>query len=135
MYAVPTCPTCGAVLAMYAPNHACQALSAHIGSGPGVFGLSGIHSQPFVPARSSVIEPSAPISMIVALEATASGAALMAFAIFPSGVLTLGAASWGMSAVRAVAAGSASEPASGSAHAAVASNSVKTGYACLLYTS
>src|SRR2546421_11327337 len=66
MYMKPTFPAGGALWPIQAPAHSIAFLSMHIGSGPGVVGLSGMHVQPFVPARIVRILPSAPISMIVA---------------------------------------------------------------------
>src|SRR6202035_838802 len=53
----------------------------HIGSGPGVAGLSGMQVKPFVPLRSVRIFPSASIATIVAFLPTAAGAALIALLI------------------------------------------------------
>src|SRR5216684_5236982 len=53
-------------------------LSIHMGSGPGVAGLSGIQVNPLVPLRSVRILPSASIATMVAFLATLAGAALMA---------------------------------------------------------
>ena len=55
--------------------------SMHIGSGPGVFGLSGMQVNPFVPLCSVRIFPSASIATTVAPFATLGGAALLALAI------------------------------------------------------
>ena len=61
------------------PIHACAHLAAlasmHIGSGPGVAGLSGMQVQPLLPLRSSVILPSAPTVITDALCAIDAGAA------------------------------------------------------------
>src|SRR2546428_482417 len=53
----------------------------HIGSGPGVVGLSGIHVNPFVPLRRVRMLPSDSIATTVAPFATLAGAAFMALAI------------------------------------------------------
>jgi 1-acyl-sn-glycerol-3-phosphate acyltransferase len=55
-------------------------LSAHIGSGPGVAGLSGMQVKPFVPWRKVRIVPSAPGTTIVACFAMSAGAARIALA-------------------------------------------------------
>src|ERR1700692_1345856 len=56
-------------------------LSMHMGSGPGVAGLSGIHVNSLVPLRSVRILPWASIVTMVAFLATPAGAALMALFI------------------------------------------------------
>src|SRR2546423_3982451 len=56
-------------------------VSRHIGSGPGVVGLSGMHVTAFVPLRRVRIEPSAPMATIVAPFETLAGAAFIALAM------------------------------------------------------
>src|SRR5271169_3481415 len=53
----------------------------HMGSGPGVAGLSGMQVNPFVPSRNVRIWPSAPIATIVAFALTFLGAARIALLI------------------------------------------------------
>src|SRR3990172_3921987 len=53
----------------------------HMGSGPGVAGLSGMQLKPFVPWRSVRILPSASMATMVAPFATLLGAADIALAI------------------------------------------------------
>jgi len=78
----------GAALARMASMARMASSSAHMGSFAGVAGPSGKHVQPFDPARSSTSCPVsvAGQSMIRAAAATYSGAALIAFSIFHSGV-------------------------------------------------
>src|ERR1043165_9886467 len=81
MYMKPTLPASGALCDIQAPAHSIAFLSMHIGSGPGVVGLSGMHVQPFVPSRSVRILPSALMSITVAFFAIDIGAADIALAI------------------------------------------------------
>src|SRR5437867_3272905 len=53
----------------------------HIGSGPGVAGLSGMQVKAFVPLRSVRIVPFASMATMVAPPATLAGAAVIALAI------------------------------------------------------
>src|SRR5687768_14771873 len=53
----------------------------HIGSGPGVAGLSGMQVKPLLPLRRVFIVPSGLAATIVAFLATASGAADIALVI------------------------------------------------------
>src|SRR5690349_9763699 len=62
----------------------------HIGSGPGVAGLSAMQVKPLSPRRIVRIDPSRPTATIVAPRATAAGAADMALRI--SAALGLAAA-------------------------------------------
>src|SRR5205085_2737838 len=55
--------------------------SMHMGSGPGVAGLSGMQVNPFFPSRSVRIFPPASIATTVAPLATLAGAAFMALAM------------------------------------------------------
>src|SRR3984893_11722714 len=81
MYMNPTLPTVGAVWPAQAWTQSMAFLSIHMGSGPGVAGLSGIQVNPFVPLRSVRILPSASMVPTVAFLATLAGAALMALLI------------------------------------------------------
>src|ERR1700688_3337272 len=56
-------------------------LSMHMGSGPGVAGLSGMQVNPLLPLRSVRILPSASIVTMVAFLPTPAGAAFMALLI------------------------------------------------------
>src|SRR5690242_20415903 len=80
MYIRPTLPDGGALWPTHASIHSIAFLSAHIGSGPGVAGLSGMQVKPLVPLRS-VCMPLSSMVTIVAPLATAAGAACMALAI------------------------------------------------------
>src|SRR6476659_2675514 len=81
MYMKPTLPCGGSLCPIQAPAQANAFLSMHIGSGPGVAGLSAIQVKPFVPWRSVRILPSASIAMMVASFETFAGAARCALAI------------------------------------------------------
>src|SRR5260370_2360821 len=81
MYIRPTLPAAGVLWPTQALIHSIALASAHIGSGPGVAGLSGMHVKPLVPLRRTRILPSASIATIVAFFPTAAGAALMALLI------------------------------------------------------
>src|SRR5215469_17801186 len=72
--------------------------SIHIGSGPGVAGLSGMHVKLFVPFRSVRIFPSASIATIVACLPTFGGAADSALAISSASVGAAFGAAAGVSA-------------------------------------
>ncbi len=61
----------------------------HIGSGPGVVGLSGMQVQPLLPLRNSVTLPSAPTVMTDALCAIDAGAADSALLIGSEEVASL----------------------------------------------
>src|SRR5690242_5400100 len=117
MYISAALPAGGGCFFSMASIHAMPLASVHIGSGPGVAGLSGRQVKPLVPARSSFIEPSAPMSMIIAPLPTASGAALIALAILP-------ASSVGAAAIAIVSAGFVSAALASAAGAAVFSPSV-----------
>src|SRR5260370_320263 len=54
MYMRPTLPASGLACVTIACNQLIDVLSRHIGSGPGVAGLSGMHVKPLVPARMSL---------------------------------------------------------------------------------
>src|SRR4051812_3033221 len=81
MYMTPGTPSVGGFLPIQAVAQAAAFLSMHIGSGPGVVGLSGMQVQPFLPWRRVLIEPSACASMIVASFETEAGAAAIALSI------------------------------------------------------
>src|SRR6266403_1184327 len=59
----------------------------HIGSGPGVSGLSAMHVKPLLPLRKVRILPSAPMATMVACCATLRGAADIALAIIRSSLM------------------------------------------------
>jgi len=59
----------------YACIHPSEFLSQHIGSGPGVSGLSGMQVKGLVPSRSVRIPPSAVMATMVAALPMAGGAA------------------------------------------------------------
>src|SRR5438309_12113074 len=77
----PTLPAGGVLCPIHACAHAIAFVSRHIGSGPGVVGLSGMHVNAFVPLRRVRIEPSAPMATIVAPFETLAGAAFIALAM------------------------------------------------------
>src|SRR5690242_3924852 len=81
MYIRPTLPTGGVAWDSQACTQPMAALSAHIGSGPGVAGASGMQVNPLVPWRSVRMLPSGCIAMMVAWRATPAGAARMALAM------------------------------------------------------
>src|SRR5436853_6611029 len=81
MYMKPTLPAGGAFFSTHAMTQSTEFLSMHIGSGPGVAGLSGMQVNPLVPLRSVRILPSASIAMMVASFATLAGAAFIALAM------------------------------------------------------
>src|ERR1700730_10578224 len=93
MYMKPTLLLGGSFLFSQASIHSIAFRSAHIGSGPGVLGLSAMHVNWLLPFRPIRIFPSDPTSMIVAPFPIASGAADMALlmssssVIFPEGIL------------------------------------------------
>src|SRR5215469_943545 len=78
MYMNPTLPGVGGLWPIQAPAHSIAFLSRHIGSGPGVVGLSGMQVQPLVPCRIVRILPSASIATMVAFLLIDCGAALIA---------------------------------------------------------
>src|SRR6187455_2437583 len=59
----------------------------HIGSGPGVSGLSAMHVNPFVPLRTVRIFPSASIATMVASFATPAGAAVIALLMISASLI------------------------------------------------
>src|SRR4051794_38629852 len=72
-------PADGGVLPMHALAHCMPPSSRHIGSLPGVFGLSGMQVKLFLPLRKVCICILSSMAMMVASLATAFGAADMAF--------------------------------------------------------
>src|SRR3954453_8227947 len=80
MYISPTEASGGGLCATQAATHLPALPSKHIGSGPGVSGASGMHVQPFLPARTWFILPSAPAVTTAASWASAAGAADSALA-------------------------------------------------------
>ena len=85
-------------MVIHACAHSMPALSRHIGSLPGVVGLSGMHVKVPLPSRSTFMPPFSSMSMIVASCATALGAADIALAIFSLSVL--GGVCFGCAAAR-----------------------------------
>src|SRR6202035_5984618 len=81
MYMNPTLPTVGEMWLAHACTQSMAFLSIHMGSGPGVAGLSGMQVNPLVPLRSVRILPSASIVTMVAFLPTLAGAAFMALLI------------------------------------------------------
>src|SRR5450631_573979 len=88
MYINPTFPAGGVLWFRYASIQSPAFLSQHIGSGPGVSGLSGIQVKPLVPLRSVRIPPLGSGATMVAFSATFLGAAFMALAVSSSSVRT-----------------------------------------------
>src|SRR5690242_16872051 len=84
MYIRPTLPTGGVAWDSQACTQASAALSAHIGSGPGVAGASGMQVNPLVPWRNVRMLPSDCMAMMVAWRPTPGGAARMALAMSPA---------------------------------------------------
>src|SRR3989344_5949707 len=81
MYMKPTFPGVGFLCPTHAWTQSMAFLSMHMGSGPGVAGLSGMQVKPFFPSRSVRILPSASMATMVAPFETFAGAADMALAI------------------------------------------------------
>src|ERR1700676_3072976 len=81
MYMKPTLPAGGVLCEDHALAHSIALASMHIGSGPGVAGLSGMQVKPLVPLRSVRILPPGSITTIVAFLPTLAGAALIALVI------------------------------------------------------
>src|SRR3989344_4004179 len=81
MYMKPTFPGVGFLCPTHAWTQSMAFLSMHMGSGPGVAGLSGMQVKPFFPSRSVRILPSASMATMVAPFETLAGAADMALAI------------------------------------------------------
>src|SRR5262249_54201389 len=104
MYMNPTFPVGGVLWFIQASAHAPALASMHIGSGPGVPGLSGMHVQPLVPLRRVTILPSAVMLTMVAFFATLIGAAFIALEMRSA---SLGAAALGLSAAIAAKASAA----------------------------
>src|SRR5712671_2061867 len=105
MYMNPTFPAGGVLWFRYASIQSPAFLSQHIGSGPGVAGLSGIHVKPLLPLRSVRIPPFGSGVTMVAFSATFFGAAFMALAISSSSVAAdlapLALAAWCIAGVSA----------------------------------
>src|SRR5262245_60982786 len=80
-------PGGGGLLLIHAFAHSMPGLSRHIGSLPGLMGLSGIQVNGPLPSRSTRILPCSSMAMMVASLATAFGAADMALAIISASVL------------------------------------------------
>src|SRR6185369_6736167 len=80
MYITPTVPVGGVFLPIHAAAHLAALVSMHIGSGPGVTGLSPMQVQPFLPSRMTFIAPLASMVAIAASWAIAAGAADSALA-------------------------------------------------------
>src|SRR5688572_32807284 len=101
MYITPTVLAGGAFLPIQAIAHSPALASMHIGSGPGVTGLSGMQVQPLEPSRRVFIAPSAPAWTMAALPEMDSGAAAMAlwigslWSMAPSALASLWPASLG----------------------------------------
>src|SRR3990167_2075622 len=81
MYMNPIFPASGFLWPIQAPAHSSAVLSMHMGSGPGVAGLSGIQVKPLLPSRRVRIWPSASIATTLAAALTFGGAAFMALRI------------------------------------------------------
>src|SRR3546814_221331 len=80
MYISPTLLAGGVLCAIHASAHLSALASMHIGSLPGVLGLSGMQVQPFLPSRSTLIVPSGLAATMTAPSAIVAGAAAMALA-------------------------------------------------------
>src|SRR6266478_3078822 len=87
MYMSPILPAGGVAWETKACTHSMAFRSIHIGSGPGVSGLSGMHVKPSLPLRKVRILPSAPMATMVACCATLRGAAAIALAIICSSLM------------------------------------------------
>src|SRR5690349_1346494 len=83
----PTLLVGGDLWSTYAWIHSIALASPHIGSGPGVSGLSAMHVKPLVPLRTTRTLPSLPIAMTVEFFATASGAADIALLMISSSLI------------------------------------------------
>src|SRR4051812_45063783 len=75
MYMNPTLSFGGSLWFIHAVAHSMAFWSPHIGSGPGVAGLSGMQVKLLLPCRTVLIWPPASMLMIVASLAMAGGAA------------------------------------------------------------
>src|SRR3954467_7554890 len=89
----PGTPSVGGFLPIQAPAQAPAFLSMHIGSGPGVVGLSGMQVQPLWPSRRVFIEPSACAWTMAASLEREAGAAAIALSIGSKGWAALAFAS------------------------------------------
>src|SRR5690348_4210510 len=81
MYMNPTLPAGGFLCSIQAFTHSMAFASMHIGSGPGVCGLSGMQVNPLLPLRNVRIWWLASMATMVASLATFAGAACMALAM------------------------------------------------------
>src|SRR4249919_4083273 len=81
MYIRPILPLAGGLCPTQAPAQSIAAASMHIGSGPGVAGLSAMQVKPLLPARTVRMLPSGCIATMVAPPATFPGAACIALSI------------------------------------------------------
>src|SRR6185312_12795454 len=81
MYIRPSLPVGGGLCAIQAFAHSIAFASMHIGSGPGVVGLSGMQVNALLPLRRVRMVPSAFATTTVAILATCVGAARIALAI------------------------------------------------------
>src|SRR3954447_24980186 len=88
----PTFPAGGSFWPIHAVAHSSAFSSMHIGSGPGVVGLSGMHVKLLVPFRSVLTLPWAVAAMMLAALATLGGAAVSALSISLSSLIA--AAVW-----------------------------------------
>src|SRR4029077_8885358 len=80
MYMKPTLFDGGGLCPTQASIHSIAFLSAHIGSGPGVAGLSGMQVNPLLPLRSVCMPLSSMVTTVAPL-ATLAGAAPVALAM------------------------------------------------------
>src|SRR4051812_21734159 len=78
MYMKPILPAGGVLCPAMACMNSMELESMHMGSGPGVVGLSGMQVKPFVPLRTVRMLPSGFITTMVACELTFEGAAAAA---------------------------------------------------------
>src|SRR4051812_16793340 len=81
MYMRPTVLAGGVPWLIKAPTQVIPFASMHIGSGPGVTGLSAMQVKPLLPRRTVRIWPLAPMATMVAPRDTDGGAAAMALRI------------------------------------------------------
>src|SRR6478672_7100107 len=81
MYIRPTLPVGGGLWPIHAPAHCIADWSMHIGSGPGVVGLSAMQVKPLVPGRTVRKVPSGCGATTAAPAATLGGAACIALAM------------------------------------------------------
>src|SRR5690349_9774051 len=84
MYIRPMRPFGGSFFARYAISQSMAFLSMHIGSGPGVAGLSPMQVNSLLPGRTVRMAPLASMATMVASAATLAGPARMALWIIAS---------------------------------------------------